>query len=180
MNESTAYIALGSNLGDRLDCLRRSVSALRKQPGVEVNEVAGVYETAPVGGPPGQGSYLNSVLSLRTSLSADDLLDVLLGIETSLGRVRSEPCAPRTIDLDLLLFDDLVMNTPRLTLPHPRMHQREFVLQPLSEIAGDVVHPVRRLTIKDLLARIGQEQPKSGIKRVSDVQWAKIAPSHAS
>ncbi len=180
MTESTAYIGLGSNLGDRLDYLRCAVCALRKQPGVELTEVAGVYETAPVGGPPGQRLYLNSALSVCTSLSADELLDIFLGIETSLGRVRSEPAAPRTIDLDLLLFDDVVMNSPRLTLPHPRMHQREFVLQPLSEIAGDAVHPVRGLTINDLLTRVGTSLAKSGISRVSDARWAKIAQAHAS
>jgi 2-amino-4-hydroxy-6-hydroxymethyldihydropteridine diphosphokinase len=147
-----ALIALGSNLGDRRDNLRRALDALRAQPGIIVERVSSLYETAPVGGPPGQGLYLNAAAALRTESSPDDLLRLLFDIETSLGRVRAERDGPRTIDLDLLFYDDVIRDEPTLTLPHPRLHQRLFVLQPLAEIAPGVVHPVLKRNIADLLA----------------------------
>ncbi len=150
----TAYIALGSNLGDRGDYLERALAALRQTEGVEVMRVSPWYETRPVGGPPGQGAYLNAVAELRTEREPNDLLDVLLAIEQHLGRVRQERDGPRTIDLDLLLYGDRVHADERLTLPHPRLHERAFVLQPLAQLAPGLVHPVRKRSVADLLAEL--------------------------
>src|SRR5438034_10050168 len=108
----TAYIALGSNLGDRRAYLDRALEALQEQPGIKVTQVSSYYETEPVGGPPGQGAYLNAAAELRTDLTPGELLRVLLEIEQRLGRVRRELNAPRTLDLDLLLYGDLLRQDP--------------------------------------------------------------------
>lgn len=146
-----AYIALGGNLGDREEYLRRALTALRQSAGVELTRVSPLYETRPVGGPPGQGAYLNAVAEVRTERAAHDLLDVLLSIEQGLGRVRQERDGPRTIDLDLLLYGDLVCADERLIVPHPRLHERLFVLQPLAQLAPGLSHPVLKRSIADLL-----------------------------
>jgi 3-oxoacyl-[acyl-carrier protein] reductase len=156
----TAYVALGSNLGDRRALLDEAVGRLRLQPVIEVVRVSSYYETDPVGGPSGQGKFLNAVAEVRTTLDAPKLLRVLLAIETQLGRVRGERFGPRTIDLDLLLYgtETLHIKEPGgdLTLPHPRLHERLFVLEPLVEIAPLAVHPVLQSTAKDLLERLRQ------------------------
>src|SRR5262245_16127717 len=121
---TTAYIALGSNLGDRQGYLDRALQALQEHPGIIVTQVSSAHETAPVGGPPGQGPYLNAAAELQTDLGPAELLDVLLEVERQLGRVRAERFGPRTIDLDLLLYGDLIHEDPRLTVPHPRMAER--------------------------------------------------------
>jgi 2-amino-4-hydroxy-6-hydroxymethyldihydropteridine diphosphokinase len=151
---TTAYIALGSNLGDRDDYLARALTALRHCGGVEVTRVSPLYETRPVGGPAGQGAYLNAVAEVRTDSAAHELLDVLLTIEQSLGRVRRERDGPRTIDLDLLLYGDLVHSDERLTVPHPRLHERLFVLQPLAQLAPGLIHPALNRGIAELLAEL--------------------------
>jgi 2-amino-4-hydroxy-6-hydroxymethyldihydropteridine diphosphokinase len=147
----TAYVGLGSNLGDRQDYLDRALQMFRSQPGIVVAKVSSSYETVPVGGSPGQPNYLNAVAELRSVLEPRELLQMLLDVEQSLGRIRRERNGPRTIDLDLLLFDDLIRQDPDLTIPHPRMHDREFVLRPLSEIAPQATHPVMRVSILELL-----------------------------
>jgi len=146
-----AYVALGSNLGDRAWTLRGAVDAMREIQGIRVDAISRLIETIPVGGPPGQGNYLNGAMRLITSCAPEDLLSILQEIELRFDRRRSERWAPRTLDLDLLLYDDAVIETERLTVPHPRMHERGFVLRPLCEIAPDVVHPVLRKTVQDLL-----------------------------
>jgi 2-amino-4-hydroxy-6-hydroxymethyldihydropteridine diphosphokinase len=154
----TAYLALGSNLGDRQAFLDAALARLRLQPGVEVERVSTYHETDPVGGPAGQGQYLNAAAQIRTSLEPMKLLRVLLAVESQLGRVRAERFGPRTIDLDLLLYGTQVLDLREpdceLILPHPRLHERRFVLAPLVEIAPLAVHPVLQSTVKDLLARL--------------------------
>jgi 2-amino-4-hydroxy-6-hydroxymethyldihydropteridine diphosphokinase len=149
-----AYIALGSNLGDRADYLERALTSLRQYDGIEVTRVSPVYETRPVGGPAGQGPYLNAVAEVRTQREAHELLEALLSIEQGLGRVRRERDGPRTIDLDLLLYGDLVHVDDRLIVPHPRLHERLFVLQPLAQLAPGFIHPVLKRSIADLLAEL--------------------------
>ena len=127
-----AFIGLGSNLGERECHLARAVAGLRElDPDLEVSPV---YETTPVGGPSGQGPYLNAVVRLETDRTPHELLDVAQQLEREARRVRTEPNAPRTLDVDLLFLDDLEIDDDRLTVPHPRMHERAFVLAPLEDL----------------------------------------------
>lgn len=158
----TAYIALGSNLGDRRAFLDAAIARLRARPGIEVATVSSYLETEPVGGPAGQGKYLNAVAEVRTALGAADLLHALLAIETDMGRVRTERFGPRTIDLDVLLYGTQMVQSDDLIVPHPRMHERLFVLAPLAEIAPLAVHPVLQSTAKDLLNRLTHPRELAG------------------
>ncbi len=137
-----AYIGLGSNLGDRMANLRRAVALLDAANDVRVLRTAPVYETKPVGGPP-QGAYLNTVAELEFDGSARSLLQACLGVEAQMGRVREERWGPRIIDLDVLLFGDERIDEPGLTVPHPRMDERAFVLVPLAELLPGTPQPVR-------------------------------------
>jgi 2-amino-4-hydroxy-6-hydroxymethyldihydropteridine diphosphokinase len=155
-----AYVGLGANLGDARSTLVAALEALRVLPGVTGVRASGLYRSAPVDatGP----DYVNAVAQVRTTLSASDLLDALQRIETAHGRTRPFPNAPRTLDLDLLLHGDAVVVSPALTLPHPRMHQRAFVLVPLAELAPDAAIPGAG-RVADLLAGVaGQRLDKLG------------------
>lgn len=146
---ATAYIALGSNLGDRAATLHAALERLGALGTVEA--VSPFLETDPVGYTE-QPRFLNAAARLRTTLSPEDVLRGLLGIEAALGRVRTLRWGPRTIDLDLLLYDDMVLHDPGLSLPHPRLHERRFVLEPLAAIAPDAVHPLLHRAVRELLA----------------------------
>ena len=133
----TCDLGLGSNVGDRLARLQAAVDGLRSQPGVDVVAVSGVYETDPVGGPP-QGPYLNAAVRIETSLAPRDLLRVARALEEAAGRVREARWGPRTLDVDLLRCGDVPCEQADLVLPHPRMHERPFVLVPLADVDPDV------------------------------------------
>jgi len=146
-----AYIALGANLGDRASNLRRALELLKQSPGIEVIGVSSFIENPAVGGPANSPAFLNGAAEIGTTLSPRALLDRLLEIEKQLGRVRSQKWSPRTIDLDLLLYGSQIISEPGLTVPHPLMHRRRFVLEPLAEIGPSAVHPLLNRRITDLL-----------------------------
>ncbi|MEE2681343.1 MAG: 2-amino-4-hydroxy-6-hydroxymethyldihydropteridine diphosphokinase [Planctomycetota bacterium] len=144
-------IAVGSNLGDRATTIHEAIESLDGIDGIDVLTRSTLHETEPVGGPD-QGAFLNGALLLRTSLPPRELLDQLHGVERAFGRIRPDPVrnGPRTLDLDLLLYGEEIVDDPDITIPHPRMHERSFVLDPLVEIGGDLLHPVRARTIREL------------------------------
>lgn len=151
--EVTAYIGLGSNLGDRLGYLQTAVARLHDMAGVRVTRVSRIYETAPVG-VIDQPDFLNLVAEVRTVLSPEAVLDVLLSVERSLHRVRLVRWGPRTIDLDLLLYGEETINLSSLTVPHPRMTERAFVMVPLGELAGNHRIPGTDATVDEWIARL--------------------------
>ncbi len=149
---STAFIALGSNLGDRTKNLRTALAVLTQTGDLMLEAVSAVFETAPVGGPE-QGPYLNACAAIVTELSPTLLLLEMLDIEKKMGRVRAGRWGPRTIDLDLLLYGRIMMNTPLLELPHPRMRERDFVLTPLADIAPGQIVPGLNQPVSSILAK---------------------------
>jgi len=157
---ATAYVGLGSNVGDRLGHLQAAVEALRETQGVERVEASPVYVTEAhvrPGEPPGP-DYLNAVARVETTLAPEDLMGRLYAIEQAQARERILPWAPRTLDLDLLLYSDAVRSEQALVLPHPRIALRRFVLAPLHDLAPDlVVPPPLRASVRDLLARCPDE-----------------------
>jgi 2-amino-4-hydroxy-6-hydroxymethyldihydropteridine diphosphokinase len=149
-----AWIGLGSNAGDREEHLRGAIERLGRAPGVEVVRVSAFRETAPVGGPVDQPAYLNAAAEVRTTLAPLALLEVLQGIERELGRRRRERWGVRPIDLDLLLYGRRVVANGRLRVPHPRLRERRFVLEPLAEIAPQATDPVTGRTAAELLREL--------------------------
>lgn len=148
----TAYLSLGSNIGDRENNLRQAIARLHEVG--DVRAVSGFYETEPVEVEGEQPWFLNCAVCLETTLGPEKLLAGILTIEREMGRRRDAARAPRTIDIDILLFGDLVVDLPNLTIPHPGLCRRRFVLEPLVEIASDMQHPVSRRTVRELLERL--------------------------
>ena len=154
------FVGLGSNLGDREGSLQAAIRQLREQEGIEVLRESSLIETAPVDSPDGAGMFLNGVVWLRTALPAHSVLGVLLDIERALGRDRADQPrnAPRTIDLDLLLYGQEQIDEPDLEVPHPRMHEREFVLWPLLQIASTLKDPKTGEPYATAYARLKEER----------------------
>jgi 2-amino-4-hydroxy-6-hydroxymethyldihydropteridine diphosphokinase len=147
--EHTVYLALGSNLDNRLANLKRAVTAL--SPQMDVKAKSHIYETPPWGYED-QPKFLNQVIQVKTYLEPEPLLKHIKRLEVMLGRKASFQNGPRLIDMDILFYDDLILNTPSLVIPHPRLHERGFVLLPLMDIAPDLVHPVLQKSVRELLA----------------------------
>ncbi|TWI80226.1 2-amino-4-hydroxy-6-hydroxymethyldihydropteridine diphosphokinase [Lacibacter cauensis] len=145
-----SYILLGSNQGQRKQYLKKATKAIQLRCGSPVKASSSVYETAAWGNTK-QASFLNQVIVIHTQLSPDELMQELLNIELELGRIRTEKYGPRTIDLDILFYDNLVYHSPKVTLPHPAIQDRRFVLIPLAELGERKLHPVYRKTIGTLL-----------------------------
>ena len=149
MKEHIVYLALGSNLDDRLANLKQAIASLTPQ--MEVKAKSQVYETPPWGYED-QPKFLNQVVKAKTYLDPEPLMKHLKRLEVALGRKESFPNGPRLIDIDILFYDDLVLNTPALVIPHPRLHERGFVLLPLMEIEPDLVHPVTKKSVREMAA----------------------------
>jgi 2-amino-4-hydroxy-6-hydroxymethyldihydropteridine diphosphokinase len=145
-------VALGSNIGDSQTILEAAIATLAQTPGIYLESRSNWYETKAVGPP--QPDYLNGCITLQVEILPHQLLEILLGIEQQFGRVRQKRWGPRILDLDLLLFDDFILDTPNLQIPHPRMRDRAFVLVPLAEIAPDWIEPVSGCVIKELLKEV--------------------------
>jgi 2-amino-4-hydroxy-6-hydroxymethyldihydropteridine diphosphokinase len=159
-----AYLSLGSNVGQRERHLHGAISRLERVGRVIC--ISSFYETEPVdvtADLKNQPWFLNCAVGLETTLSPAQLIETVLEIERDLGRVRNQPKGPRTIDIDISLFGEAVINSPKLTIPHPAMHQRRFVLEPLAEIAPEIRQPLLRKTVRELLEELppGQEVRKA-------------------
>lgn len=168
-NVKTAYLGLGSNLGDRRARLAGAMQRLERTAGLRIVAVSSVYETTPVG-VTGQPDYLNLAAAIATSLAPTELLAECQRIESALGRVRLERWAPRTIDLDLLWYEDFVSAIPELTVPHPRMLERGFVMVPLAEIAPNLI-----LAGETMLARAARID-RSGVRQLDRLDWTEPRP----
>lgn len=151
---NTAYIAIGSNIGDRQKALEDALNQIEKE-GIKVTRVSSFYETPPYGYTD-QPPFLNGAIEVQTTLSARELLKTLLSIEKDLGRVRQFKWGPRTIDLDIIFFNNEVYNEPDLIIPHPDMQNRSFVLTPLNDICPTYLHPQLNKTTHDLLTELNR------------------------
>jgi len=149
----TSYLAIGSNLGNRMVNIKESLRLLRGINRIQVEEVSPLYESLPQGGPKNQPNYFNLAVAIKTTLSPLDLLGELKDIESKLKRRSALKWGPRTIDLDILFYGDLVFINKKLIIPHPLLHKRVFVLKPLSDIAPDFKHPIYKKSIGELLKK---------------------------
>ena len=161
---TVAYVGLGSNLGDRRRHLIQAMQRLAQRAEIEIEQVASLYETSPVGGPSGQPPYLNSVARLKVTCTPRELLNVALSIEASLGRQRDERWAARTIDIDILLLGDEIVDETDLHIPHPRLHLRRFVLEPLCELAGEIIHPTLGKSIAMAFVPASSSEPGTSLE----------------
>ena len=159
-HKHTVYLSLGSNLGDRLENLKEAISAL--PPQMDVKAKSRLYETPPWGYED-QPRFINQVVRVQTYLEPDALLKHIKRLEIALGRKATFRNGPRLIDIDILMYDDVVLNTPLLTLPHPRMHERGFVLLPMMDIAPDLIHPLTGKSVREMLISCNL----GGIKQVA-------------
>jgi len=150
---SIAYIGLGSNIGNKSENILHALNLLNQNHDIKIIKISSFYETEPIGYED-QDWFINAVAELETYISPKRLLGILLGIEQEMGRKREIKWGPRIIDLDLLLYNELCLNKPDLIIPHPRMHERAFVLVPLAEIAENAIHPVFNQSIKEILDRL--------------------------
>lgn len=166
------YLGLGTNLGDRLENLNRALHLLTDHDDVGILAVASVYETSPVGGPPGQSDYFNTAVKIASTMDAPSLLAHILDVERSMGRIRSVVNGPRNIDVDLLIMGNDIFDTPTLSLPHPRLHQRRFVLAPLAEIAPNLRHPMEGSTMQELLDQLPQDG--NVVRRIASPNWYAV------
>ena len=167
----TAYIGLGSNLGHSRSLLRDAWKSLAQYPDIKTQTLSSPYRTQPVG-MESKHWFINAVGQLSTNLTPEALLDILLETELRFGRVRhpeQEGYQDRTLDLDLLLYDNCIMQTDRLVLPHPAMHERLFVLIPLADIGGQLMHPLFRKTVAELLGE--QQEGREGIQGIEQLCW---------
>ena len=154
MPKITTYLGIGSNLGDRFTNIRRSIRYLQSNPRISVKKLSHLYETSPRGGPKNQSQYLNAAVKIEISLNPFDLLQYLKTIEKKLKRRTPVRWGARTIDMDILFFNDLVLLHRDLCIPHPLLHERVFVLKPLSEIAAGVIHPLRKKSVRAMLKEL--------------------------
>ena len=152
-----AYLGVGSNMGDRMEYINQAINAIEAQDDTRVVHVSSLIETKPYGGVV-QDDFLNGCIAIDTLKEPEELLDFLMDVEAQAERVRTIHWGPRTLDLDILMYDDLVMNERRLTIPHKEMHKRLFVLEPLEEIAPYLMHPLLGQTITQLKEKIKEEQ----------------------
>ena len=166
MNEQTAYLGLGSNLGDRQATLRQARLALDATAEIKVIAASRLYQTVPVGGPADQPDYLNGALEIATTLEPLELLQRCQTIEATFGRQRSVRWGARTLDIDLLLFEQRIIASDTLQLPHPRLSERGFVLQPLCDLAPELVHPQQHQTLAALLENIS---PLQGVHHLDEL-----------
>ncbi len=147
------YLGLGSNLGDKLGFITKAINSISRLKNVEITRTSSMITTKPYG-KTDQPDFLNCVIELDTDLLPEELLQKCLDIETQFGRIRGEKWGPRTIDIDLLLCEDNIINSELLALPHPELHKREFVLTSLNELCPDLVHPVLNKKIKDIFMEL--------------------------
>jgi 2-amino-4-hydroxy-6-hydroxymethyldihydropteridine diphosphokinase len=154
---SIVYIGIGANLGDRKASCLRSIAILKKKD-IVIRKISSLYETEPWG-VEDQPKFLNMAIEIETGLTPIDLLGLLKEIEKEIGRDQTYKWGPRTIDLDILLYSDLIMDGENLKIPHPHMHDRDFVLRPLFEIAPDIKHPVLQVTVRELLQTLYKKAP---------------------
>lgn len=150
-SSATAYIAIGSNLGDRHANVRRALALLVETPGIEVRKISSMMENPAHGGPEGAPDFINAAAEVVTTMTAQTLMKRLLEIEAQMGRVRRTKWEPRVIDLDLVLYGNSIVSSDDLIVPHPLMHERMFVLKPLVEIAPNALHPTLNATVSQLM-----------------------------